>query len=276
MISSVSAPSRGHTWSELSPEPRHDDEVVVSARVERKDYGRGQHAEAILRDLAVDVKRGEFLSVLGPSGCGKTTFLRLVAGLDNDYRGRIEVHGAPVRCPSLSAGVVFQEPRLLPWFTVRRNVAFALPPTASVLDRDREVTAALDLVGLNSHAGKLPYQLSGGMAARTALARALVNRPSLLLLDEPFASLDSPTRHALHDALAQIHVSRRAAAILVTHDLEEAVYLSDRVLVLTQRPATIGAIVPIEVPRPRDRRSSAFRECCMTLFQALVSQENPV
>jgi sulfonate transport system ATP-binding protein len=216
--------------------------TVNSARVE------------VLRDVSLDVAAGEFVVILGPSGCGKSTLLRLISGLDRDYRGNISQDGEAIIGTSLDRGIVFQEPRLFPWATVWQNVALGLKnaPISESAKRD-SIAAHISLVGLDSFAHAYPHQLSGGMAQRAAIARGLVNRPQVLLLDEPFGALDALTRARLQIELQRIWAHEKITMILVTHDVDEAVFLGDRVVVLAPRPGRISGVFDIAAPRPRTR-----------------------
>lgn len=204
----------------------------------------------ILSGVDLSLWEGEIVSLIGPSGCGKSSLLRIVAGLDREYTGQVQIGGAALTGPSPDVGVVFQEPRLFPWLNVRRNIAFALK------ERDDARVAALAAqVGLEHALDRLPKELSGGMAQRCAIARALITRPRLLLMDEPFSALDAFTRMHLQDLILSIWQQYRTSILLVTHDIDEAVYLSDRVVVMSDRPASVKAVIDIELPRPRERRS---------------------
>lgn len=205
-----------------------------------------------LAGLSATIEPGEIVSVVGPSGCGKSTLLRLIAGLDHPTSGALRLDDQAITGPSPRVGVIFQEPRLLPWLTVAQNIAFGLPRGKP----DKRVAALLRAVGLEEFAGALPRQLSGGMAQRVAIARALATEPEVLLLDEPFSSVDAFTRMHLQDLLLAIWQQEHTTMLLVTHEIDEALYLSDRVLVLSGRPARLRAEVNVDAARPRDRRSS--------------------
>jgi len=208
----------------------------------------------VLHDVSLDVAAGEFMSILGPSGCGKSTLLRLISGLERDYRGSIDQDGESITGTSLDRGIVFQEPRLFPWATVWQNIALGLKNAPISESAKRESIAAhITLVGLDGFADAYPHQLSGGMAQRTAIARGLVNRPRLLLLDEPFGALDALTRARLQIELQRIWAHEKITMILVTHDVDEAVFLGDRVVVLAPRPGRVSRIFDIRAPRPRER-----------------------
>jgi sulfonate transport system ATP-binding protein len=222
-----------------------------------RGLGRAFGDRPVLRDVALDVAPGEVVALLGASGCGKSTLLRLVAGLDTPTAGEVLVDGRPVRGIDQRCAVVFQEPRLLPWRTVARNVAFGLPRGVSDSAGKAEVARLLDLVGLADFAGHRPRQVSGGMAQRTALARALARRPGVLLLDEPFAALDALTRLRMQDLVDGVQRAAGTTTLLVTHDVEEALQLADRVVLLGGSPglsgATIRLVVDVPGSRPRDR-----------------------
>ncbi len=213
----------------------------------------------VLRDVSLSVRPGEFVAIVGASGCGKSTLLRLILGLDTDYEGDIRLEGERVRRPGLDRGVVFQEHRLLPWLTAAGNVAAALRRSGlPAQERARLVTEHLALVGLSSFAHAWPSQLSGGMSQRVAIARALVNRPRFLLLDEPLGALDALTRLRLQDELARIVEIEKCTVLLVTHDVDEAVFLSDRIVVLQPNPGQVAGIVNVGLDRERDRSAPAF------------------
>jgi sulfonate transport system ATP-binding protein len=211
-------------------------------------------------DLAVD--RGEITGIVGTSGCGKSTLLRIVGGLETPSAGSVVLDGVAVAGPRPEVGLVFQEPRLMPWLSVRENVEFALARRPRAQRRPL-AEAALARVGLGAVADALPQALSGGMAQRAAIARALVARPQVLLLDEPFSALDAFTRFALQDHLLEIWRADRPTMLFVTHDIEEALVLSDRVVVMRARPGRIHAQYRIDLPRPRRRteaRLQAWKE----------------
>jgi sulfonate transport system ATP-binding protein len=213
----------------------------------------------VLEDITLSVKPGEFVSIVGSSGCGKSTLLRLLIGLEGDYKGEIRLDGHKIVGTSLDRGIVFQEHRLFPWLTVEQNVSLGLlNAPGSQASKDKSVQEHISLVGLKGFEKAYPYQLSGGMSQRVAIARALVNRPEVLLLDEPFGALDALTRTHLQQELQRIWEAEGITAILVTHDVEEAIYLGDRVVVMQPRPGRIKRIVNVDLPRPRDRGSYAF------------------
>jgi sulfonate transport system ATP-binding protein len=236
-----------------------------------KSFSTGERA---LDRVSLEIAAGEIVSVIGGSGSGKSTLLRLVAGLDVPSEGRILIEGTPVLRPHPAIGLVFQEPRLLPWLAVKDNVGFGLTGLPAAERRER-VMEALVRVGLAANAGHWPRQLSGGMAQRVALARALVARPRALLLDEPFSALDALTRASLQDHLVGLWVYERPTFVLVTHDIEEALILADRVVVLGSRPGRITATMSVPLARPRDRDDPAFEALKHELRHALVASFAP-
>lgn len=225
-------------------------------------FSTAQGVLPVLRDLSFDVQPGEFICVLGPSGCGKSSLLRIVAGLLPPTSGEIRLYGTPVSAPRREVGLVFQHANLMPWRTVRENVALPLQ-LASHPNAAAQVEALIDLVGLRGFENTLPNDLSGGMAQRVALARAWIHDPEILLLDEPFSALDALTREQMSVELLHIWQAHRKTVVMVTHDIAEAVFLADRVLVLSERPAQLRLDLPIRLPRPRlteIRHTQAFQQ----------------
>jgi sulfonate transport system ATP-binding protein len=219
-----------------------------------KTYPNGVHA---LEGVSLDVEPGEIVVVVGGSGCGKSTLLRAVSGLDTPTQGAVSLDGAVVTEPNEKIGIVFQEPRLLPWLSVADNVGFGLEHRPRQ-ERGQRVGAQLSRVGLSEKAGVWPRELSGGQAQRVALARALVTRPEVLLLDEPFSALDAFTRVDLQDHLLDLWADGKPTLIVVTHDVDEAIVLADRVVVMRPHPGRIEEEISIDLPRPRDRQSAAY------------------
>ena len=207
----------------------------------------------VLDDVSFKVGPGEFVALLGPSGCGKSTLLRLVAGLEPPGSGTLRENGVPITTPFPSRVVVFQDPTLFPWRTVWNNVALGLEAQGILKGQRHRVDAAIDLVGLSAFKNAYPHQLSGGMAQRVALARALINDPKILVLDEPLGKLDSLTRMAMQAEILSLWQRSGVTALLVTHDVEEAVFLANRVIVLSDRPARIKADIGVDRPYPRHR-----------------------
>ena len=210
-----------------------------------------------LDGVSLNVDPGEIVAVVGGSGCGKSTLLRLVSGLDNPTQGAVALDGDTIVSPHEKIGIVFQEPRLLPWLTVAGNVGFGLA-NRSKAERAERVARQLDRVGLSDKANVWPRELSGGQAQRVALARALIMRPEVLLLDEPFSALDAFTRVDLQDHLLDLWADTKPTLVVVTHDVDEAIVLADRVVVMRPQPGRVLAEIEIDLPRPRDRQSAAY------------------
>jgi sulfonate transport system ATP-binding protein len=248
---------------------------VVIAGVGRT-FGRGPGARTVLAGVDLEVRAGEVVALLGASGSGKSTLLRLVAGLDTPTAGEVRVGQRPVRGIEQRAAVVFQEPRLLPWRTLAANVAFGLPAGTSRVEGRAAVAHWLDAVGLSGSAGHRPREVSGGMAQRAALARALVRGPGVLLLDEPFAALDALTRLRMQDLVDELQRTSGTTVLLVTHDVDEALQLADRIVVLGAAPgaeASAGVAVrttlDVPGPRPRDRADPELARLRVALLDQL-------
>ena len=252
--------------------------IKVQARgIEKKFTIKGEEGQTetltTLHDFNLDVRQGEFLSILGPSGCGKSTFLGILAGLDDSDGGEIMIDGAPMKKRDFSRGMVFQSYALLPWRTVLENVGVGLEIRGVAKEeRDRVAMEYLNLVGLAKFANQYPHQLSGGMRQRVAIARVLAYRPDLILMDEPFAALDAQTRESLQIELLRIWEADRKTIVFITHSIDEAVLLSERVAVMTARPGRVKAIIDIDLPKSRDqnvRNSAAFVEARRNLWELL-------
>jgi NitT/TauT family transport system ATP-binding protein len=230
---------------------------VLSVSHLSKTYGTGPDATLAVGDLSFDVARSEFVTIVGPSGCGKTTLLKLLCGLMQPTSGTITLGGRPVTEPPKEMALVFQDysRSLYPWMRVGDNVAFPLlrQKGLSRRERDDRVTKALDAVGLDGATAKYPWQLSGGMQQRVAIARGLAYQPEILLMDEPFASVDAQTRADLEDLVLRVRHEYGVTVLFVTHDIDESVYLGDRVIVLTSRPTSVQEVLRIDLPRPRDQ-----------------------
>ncbi|WP_193045560.1 ABC transporter ATP-binding protein [Mycolicibacterium baixiangningiae] len=227
----------------------------------------------VLRDITLDIAPREIIAILGASGCGKSTLLRIVAGLDTPSAGAVRIDATPVRAYDPRCAVGFQEPRLLPWRTLAQNVALGLPRHTPAASRRETVAHLLELVGLTEFAGHRPREVSGGMAQRTSLARALARNPGVLLLDEPFGALDALTRMKMQDLLLDVHAAAPATVLLVTHDVDEALQLADRVILLGREDGVAGATIQqtVVVPgrRPRDRGSAELAELRGRLLDGL-------
>ena len=218
----------------------------------RREYASGQGSVVALDDVDLSIAPGEFVCIVGPSGCGKTTLLRILAGLIAPDAGDVLVNGTRVSGPGPERAIVFQQPTLLPWANVLASVAFGLQLRGvSKVEREEIARGLIKTVGLEGFEEHFPRQLSGGMQQRVGLARALAVNPSILLMDEPFAAVDAQTRRLLQDQLLRLHLDTQKTIVFVTHDIDEAVRLGDRVLVMSQRPGRIVESVTVSVPRPR-------------------------
>jgi sulfonate transport system ATP-binding protein len=226
----------------------------------------------VLQDINLTIQDGEFTCIIGGSGCGKTTLLRIIAGLERDYSGDVMLGETRVAGPGLDRGLVFQEHRLLPWLTVEDNVGFGISELP-LAERAALVRQYIDLVGLQGFEQSYPHQLSGGMAQRAAIARALVSRPQLLLLDEPLGALDALTRIRMQQELLRIWNVQRTTMILVTHDIDEAIFLADRIVIMSPRPGTIKRVVHIDLPRPRDRTSDQLTQLRRSIYREFFANE---
>jgi sulfonate transport system ATP-binding protein len=225
-----------------------------------------------LQNINLNIIQGEFIGIVGKYGCGNSTLLRIIAGLENDFEALVVLGNERVSRPGLDRGMVFQEHRLLPWLKIKDNVAFGLAGNLGC-ERDRIVQEHINLVGLTGFEKAYPHQLSGGMAQRVAIARALVNRPQVLLLDEPFGALDALTRIQMQQEILRIWEAEKTTMILVTHDIDEAVYLGDRVVVMSSRPGTVKKIVPVALGRPRDRSSYDFTQIRKAIYSEFFADE---
>jgi sulfonate transport system ATP-binding protein len=235
--------------------------------------GESEEPRVVLRDINITVKPGELVAILGTSGCGKSTLLRITAGLDTGFTGNVSIDGTPVEGIDPRSAFAFQEPRLFPWRSVAQNVALGLPHGTDKAEGDARVAELLELVGLTASANHRPREISGGMAQRASLARALARNPGVLLLDEPFGALDALTRLKMQDLLLDIHAAAPTTVLLVTHDVDEALQLADRVILLGRMPgepgATIAELVTVPGGRPRDRGSAELAELRAHLLEGL-------
>jgi len=230
--------------------------VEVSKHFVAADESEGRtHA---LDRVSLSIAPGELVSLVGPSGCGKSTLLRLIAGLDASEAGELWVGTEAITTPSAERGLVFQDPNLFPWLTVRRNIETGLVARRVLHEKRHEVDEFMRLVGLESFARAFPHHLSGGMAQRVALARALINHPKVLLLDEPLGALDAFTRMRMQDEVLRLWEARGTTMLLVTHDIDEAIYMSDRIVIMTPRPGRIERTITVDLDRPRQRNSPEF------------------
>lgn len=235
-----------------------DNSIKLAIKNVSKEFKNRSRTVKAIEDVSFNVNKGEFVSIIGPSGCGKTTLLRLITGLERDYEGSIVLNGKRVEKPGLDRGVVFQDHRLLPWLTIEENLTIGIKGDkkqfASLV---KNVLKKVDLEGFEK---AYPSQLSGGMSQRASIARALLREPEILLLDEPLGALDALTRYSMQEELEKIWLNNKTTMIMITHDIEEAVYLSDRIVVLDTRPCSVKEIIDINLPHPRDRKSRRFEE----------------
>jgi len=239
-----------------------------------KSFSRKQQKTLAYHDLNFDIRQGEFFCILGPSGCGKTSLLRSIAGLEKPTSGELKIQSENPEAIA-NVGMVFQEHGLFPWMTVRHNIRFLLENNPALADSDIDaiVKQFIELVGLTKFTDYFPHQLSGGMRQRVSIARSFANAPDILLMDEPFVFLDYQTRCALHSLLLEIWQRNKTTLVFVTHDIEEAVFLADRVLVMSAHPGTVKTIVDVNLPRPREfmslRKSAEYQNFVSDLMELL-------
>ncbi len=247
---------------------------MISLRHVRKAWNPGTpKALTAIDDLSLDVAPGEFVVLLGPSGCGKSSLLYMVAGLETATEGKLECDSLPITGPGTDRGMIFQEASLYPWLTIADNVTFGLKLQGVFPEKRRRIAQELLLkVGLADAADKRPDELSGGMRQRAALARALAMRPKVLMMDEPFAALDVQTRAKMQGHLLEVWRASGASVLLVTHSIEEALALADRIVVFTSRPGRIKEIVPVDLPRPRSTRAPRFIDMHQRLADLLADE----
>lgn len=240
-------------------------EVILEVKHLGKTYKTAKGEVTALQDINFKTHRREFVCVIGPSGCGKSTLARILAGLEAHTSGDVLLDGKPVTGPGRDRGMVFQGYTLFPWLTVVRNVMFGLEMNGmSATDAEREARLWLELVGLEKFAGAYPHELSGGMKQRVAIARALVNQPRILLMDEPFGALDAQTRARMQSHLLEIWRNIDITIVFITHDLDEAIYLADRILVLKAHPGEVQELIEVPVPRPRNAEQTTSPEFLAT------------
>lgn len=248
-------------------------EDQIHIRNLNKTYVTDESETVVLQDFSLDIRKGELISIVGPSGCGKTTILRLIAGLIPATSGTIMIGNRECTKPGADRGMVFQDFALFPWRSVRKNVEFGLEIQGVPKEKRHEMSDKyLKIVGLEKFADSRIHELSGGMKQRVALARALVTNPDVILMDEPFGALDAQTRNLMQAGLIRILNKTDQTIIFITHSVDEAVYLSDRIVVLTKRPATIKEVVSIDWPRPRDRASVEFTALRKRILEELEKE----
>lgn len=255
----------------ISPHYQREQPKITIQNLSKSYVQRGNRLD-VLHDINLDVQKGEFLTIVGSSGCGKSTLLRLIAGLDDSYEGTILIDGKRVQGIGEDRGMVFQDHRLFPWMTVEQNIAFGLEHL-SAKERERLVQEYIELVGLKGFEKAKPAELSGGMSQRVAIARTLVRKPDIILLDEPFGALDALTRIQMQHEILRIREQEDITMILVTHDIDEAVLLGDRVIVMSKKPGGIQKILPVPLSRPRDRNSYDFIKIREQIFHLFFKHE---
>lgn len=237
--------------------------------VDRTYVDTNDNTVEALKNINFFVEKGEFISIIGPSGCGKTTLLRLLAGLDVPEAGTIRLNGEEIKGPDPARGYVFQQGSLFPWLTVEKNIASGLKARGLYKQKKEEIAEHIKLIGLNGFEKTYPHQISGGMAQRVAIARALINHPVALLMDEPMGALDAFTRADLQDKLLELWQENDTTMILVTHDVDEALYLSDRIVIMSPRPGKISEILNVPLPRPRQRSGADFTAMRSSILEKL-------
>ena len=252
--------------------PRPPEEVaapVLESRGIGMLYGLGAARGPVLEDITFKVADGELICILGPSGCGKTTLLKLIGGFEKPTSGRVLMAGEPVRAPGPDRCFIFQEDALFPWLTVAENIAFGLKGRPEARERRRDVARYLERVGLEPYADYLPREISGGMKQRVALARVLILKPRVLLMDEPFGALDAQTREEMQHLLLSLRQEFSHTIVFVTHDISEAAYLADRILLMGSGPGRILDTLKVPLPRPREKESEPFNRFCIQLRKRL-------
>jgi ABC-type nitrate/sulfonate/bicarbonate transport system ATPase subunit len=259
----------------LLPPAAAEGSVLLVRDVSKKFPSPDGSFVAALDRVTLTVPAGDMVALIGPSGCGKSTLLRLIAGLDTPTSGELRVGSESIIGPSAEHGLMFQDPNLFPWLTVRRNIQAGLVARGVLRQHRDEVDEFMRLVGLEMFADVYPHQLSGGMAQRAALARALVNHPRVLLLDEPLGALDQFTRMRMQDEVLRLWQARGTTMLLVTHDIDEAIYMSDRIALLTPRPGRIERMIEVTLPRPRQRNGAAFLQLRAAILDMLHLTGNP-
>ncbi len=254
------------------------DTVLEIKDVNRTYSDDKENIVEVLQNISLSVERGEFVTFIGSSGCGKTTLLRLIAGLDEPQSGQLLLDSKEIRGTDPKRGYVVQQGGLFPWLTVWDNIAYGLKVRGLYKKRKDDVAKYIGLIGLNGFEKSFPHQISGGMAQRVAIARSLINEPELLLLDEPMGALDSFTRADIQDKLLELRKASGATMLLVTHDVDEAIYLSDRIFIMTPRPGKIKNLIKVDFPHPRHRSGTEFlslRRDILELLELASAQPEP-
>lgn len=229
----------------------------------------------VLQNINLNARQGEFITIVGASGCGKSTLIRILAGLEKTTSGEVLVDGQPVVKPTVKTGMIFQEARLYPWLTVEKNIEFGIhDENLKKEERKKKVAEMVEMIGLQGFEKAIPKQLSGGMQQRVNIARALINKPNILLLDEPFGALDALTRINMQNEILRIWEQEKTTMVLITHDIDEAIFLSDKVVILSNKPGTISKIIRVDMSKPRDRNSAAFVDIRRTIYNEFFEDSN--
>ncbi len=228
----------------------------------------------VLSDINLEIEGGEFISIVGASGCGKSTLLRIIAGLEDASGGEVSIGDRKVERPSVETGMIFQESRLFPWLSVAQNIEFGIHKKLTKETRNKLIREHIELVKLDGFEKALPRQLSGGMQQRVSIARALINQPSVLLLDEPFGALDALTRINMQNEVLRIWQAEQTTMLLITHDIDEAIFLSDRIIIMSDRPGIVKRIIPVPMTRPRDRSSYEFMQIRREIYSEFFEDSN--
>ncbi|MBP3807951.1 MAG: ABC transporter ATP-binding protein [Eubacterium sp.] len=252
------------------------DEVILRIEGVNRIYKDEESEVTALSDINLEVRKGEFISIIGASGCGKTTLLRLIAGLDKPQSGELTLGGEKIVKADPKRGYVFQQGGLFNWLTVEQNIASGLKARHIYKEKKELIPEYIEMVGLAGFENSYPHQISGGMAQRVAIARALINEPELLLLDEPMGALDNFTRAALQDKILEIRANTGATMILVTHDIDEALYLSDRIVIMTPRPGRISEVIDVNLYHPRQRNASDYTRLRNKLLEKFHLASEPM
>jgi sulfonate transport system ATP-binding protein len=248
-------------------------DTVINMKHLKKNFEIKGSSVEVLKDITLDIERGEFISLIGSSGCGKSTILKLITSLETPTDGEILIDDVPVKKPSEKVSMIFQESRLFPWLTVEENIDFTIDKEIPKKKRKEIVKKHIDLVGLSGFEKAVPSQLSGGMQQRVSIARGLATNPEILLLDEPFGALDAFTRIDMQEETLKIWKEKNTTMIMVTHDIDEAIYLSNRIVVLSGKPGVVKDVIKVELPRPRDRSSLEFMDLRRKVMLSLYDKE---
>lgn len=240
----------------------------------KKDFEIEGNVIQVLKDIDLQAKKGEFISIVGASGCGKSTLIRTLAGLETATSGEVLIDGKKVLKPSVKTGMIFQEARLFPWLTVEKNIAYGIHDNLSKDEKKKRIASMIELIGLQGFEKAIPRQLSGGMQQRVNIARALINEPDILLLDEPFGALDALTRINMQNEVLKIWEQKKTTMVLITHDIDEAIFLSDTIIILSQKPGVISQRIKVEMAKPRDRSNYDFGQIRRQIYSEFFENSN--